>query len=423
MNLPNSQADAGPLRRQRDYRLWWLGNLASSSGDQLMVVAVPLMVLLLTGSPLQTGLVASIEVVPFILLSLPAGELVDRLPRRTLLMWSSVISALAYSSIVIAYAVDALTMAQLYVVAFVSGCAAVFFFVAQQASLPRVVDEHQLGAASGQAEAVERLAAILGPPAATVLFYQANPAAPFAINALSFVVVAVTVTRIRRNLGPAGADQLEPPRRQPLQLLAGARSVVGNALLRDLTFLNAAGDILFAGIGLLMIMLLREHGEAGPAIGLVFSAAAVGGLLGALATNRLETRIGLPTAVIGKHILTAAIFPLLLLNLPLYVVAAVWASISFQVSIVAVIQRKYLMRYTPAGLMGRAQSFTTLLSFGGLPLGTAATGFLLDGFGATGTTVTYSVVLALLALGSAISPAIRAGATPPVQSPPPVKEP
>lgn len=77
-----------------------------------------------------------------------------------------------------------------------------------------------------------------------------------------------------------------------------------------------------------------------PLTRIVFSLAAVGGLPGSLITNRLERRIGLPAAVIGKHILVAALFPILLLDLPLYGVGIVWAAISFQVSIVGAIQRK-----------------------------------------------------------------------------------
>src|SRR5262249_16944013 len=120
--------------------------------------------------------------------------------------------------------------------------------------------------ATGQAESIERLAAILGPPVGTFLFYEANPAAPFAVNALSFGVIAFTVARIRRNLGPDPAGDQHGTNRATFNLLAGARSVLGNALLRDLTFLNAAGDVLFAGIGLLIIMLLREHDQAGATI-------------------------------------------------------------------------------------------------------------------------------------------------------------
>jgi len=117
----------------------------------------------------------------------------------------------------------------------------------------------------------------------------------------------------------------------------------------------------------------------------------------------------LAAAVIGKHVLVAALFPLLLLDLPLYGVGIVWAAISFQVSIVAVIQRKSVLRDAPADLMGRVQSFTTLLSYGSLPVGAAATGFLLDSVGGRGTVMVYTAVLIAMAVWSIASPAIRHG--------------
>lgn len=400
---PTTGSRPAPLWANRDYVLWWFGNLASSVGNQFALIAMPLMVLLLTDSPFQAGLVAGAEAVPYIILSLPAGVLVDRLPRRRLLVTASVVSLAAFVSIPLAYSAGGLSIVHLYVVAVVNGCAAVVFAVAQQASLPSLVDDHHLGAATGQAETVERLAAILGPPAAAFLFTAAWPAAPFAVNALSFAVIALTLLRIRADLGPAEKPDADTSK----SLTVGARSLLRNPLLRDLTFLNSMGDLLFAGIGLLMIVLVRENGQEGVSIGLVFSSAAIGGLAGSLIASRLEQWIGLNAAVIGKHLLTAALFPLLLLDLPAFAVGLVWASISFQVSVVGVIQRKHVLLATPDELMGRVQSFTTFLSFGSLPVGVAATGFLLDVAGGSGTVVVYTGALAVLAVWSFACRSIR----------------
>lgn len=403
------ESSARPLRDNSDYRRWWLGNLASSTGDQLVMVAFPLMVLLLTKSAFQAGLVASLSALPFIVLSLPFGELVDRVSRRLVLITSSSVSLLAHGSIAAAYWCGALTTVQLYVVAFINGCAFVGFLIAQQAVLPVIVSTSQLPAATSLAETIERLAAILGPPLGTYLFFSSSAATPFAINAASFAAIILAFVRIKAHLGPFPETR---SRDHPMNLAAGAKIVFGNPLLRDLTLINAAGDLLFAGVGLLIIVRLGELGVPGSSIGIVFSLAAVGGLAGSLITNRLERRIGLPAAVIGKHILVAALFPLLLLDLPLYGVGIVWATISFQVSIVGVIQRKAVFRDAPSDLMGRVQSFTTLLSWGSLPIGTAATGFLLSSVGGHGTVAVYTGVLIALAVWSIASPAIRRGTHP-----------
>jgi MFS family permease len=396
-------ATPGRLRSNRDYVRWWAGNFASSVGNQFVLVAMPLMVLLLTGSPFQAGLVASCEALPYIILSLPVGVMVDQLRRRSLLLASGVVSLVALASVPIAYAAGGLTPGQLYAVAFVNGCASVVFAVAQQAALPTLVHPSHLGTATGQAETVERLAAILGPPAAAALFQAVWPALPFLVYAVSFGFIVLVLGAIRADMGPSGQQAPVPKS----DLLRGARSLFGNPLLRDLTLLNSAGDLLFAGIGLLMIMLIRDSGQPVVGVGLVFSLAAVGGLIGSLVANRLETRLGVATAVIGKHVLTALLFPILLLDLPAVGVGGLWALISFQVSIVGVIQRKHVLLATPDNLMGRVQSFTTFLSFGSLPIGTAATGFVLSVAGAHGAVVVYTVVLVLLAVFSVASRPIR----------------
>jgi predicted MFS family arabinose efflux permease len=415
VNHETRAADGGLLRNNRDYLLWWCGNLASSTGNQFALVAMPLMVLLITGSPFQAGLVASMEALPYIILSLPVGAIVDRLPRRRLLVVTSIVSLVAFASIPIAYGAGHFTSAQLYVVAFVNGCATVVFSVAQQAALPMLIAKKHIGQAAGQAETVERLAAILGPPASAFMFDQWWPAAPFAVDALSFGVIVIALWRIRADMGPASSRG--PARRnEPLtesvrrtELLSGARSLFSVPLLRDLTLLNSAGDMLFAGIALLMVVLVTNIGASGAFVGLVFSLAAVGGLLGSVVANRLVERIGLPTAVIGKHILTAALFPLFLFHLPAVGIGLIWGVISFQISIVGVIQRKYVLLETPDELLGRVQSITTFLSFGALPIGTAATGFLLQTLDADGTVTAYTVGLAALAVWSFSSKAIRTG--------------
>lgn len=402
---------ARPLRANADYRRWFLGSLASSTGDQLVMVAFPLMVLLLTRSPFQAGLVASLSALPFIVLSLPVGELVDRISRRLVLLTCCSVSLLAHASIAVAYWCEALTAAQLYTVAFLNGCAFVGFLIAQQAVLPVIATKAELPAATSLAETVERFAAILGPPLGTYLFFSSSAATPFAVNALSFAAIMLAVARIKTDLGPLPTGR---SRDQRTNFAAGAKTVFANPLLRDLTLINSAGDLLFAGVGLLIIVRLNELGVQGSSIGIVFSLAAVGGLIGSLITNRLERWIGLPAAVVGKHVLVAALFPLLLLDLPLYGVGIVWATISFQVSIVGVIQRKAVFRDAPADLMGRVQSFTTLLSWGSLPIGTAATGFLLASLGGRGTIAVYTGVLIALAMWTIASPAIRRGTPPEV---------
>lgn len=404
---------ARPLRANRDYRLWWFGNLLSLAGTQMSLIAMPLIVLTVTGSPLLAGLVSSVEAVPFIFFSLPAGIAVDRIDRKALLMWSSAVSVVAIASIPIAYAGGSVATVHLFVVAFVNGAAGVVQAIAQSASLPAVVTAEELGPASAQAETSERLAAIVGPPVAALLFESFWPGLPFVVDAVSFALIIVVIASLRTSLGPHGsaADAASEGGWGRDDFFLGAREVVRNRLLRDLTGLTIVGDFLFAGIGLLMIVLVREAGSSGLGTGGVFSIAAAGGVVGSLVAARVEDRIGLTQAVVGKHVLTAAIFPLLALDLPPMLVGLVWGTISFQVSILNVIQRRYQLETIASDVLGRVQGFVTFLSFGSLPFGTALTGYLLEGGGPRFTVFAYTTVLGVLALWSLASRSVRTATT------------
>lgn len=402
--MVDETSSGGRLRENRDYRLWWIVNLLYEFGIQVAMIAMPLLVLALTNSPFQAGLVASTVTLPYVVLSLPVGVLVDRYSRRALLIAAGVVGLTAFGSLAVALAFGQLTMAHLFVVAFANGVAASVVSVAKGTVLRPVVGKKNIGPATSQAETIERLAAVAGPPLGGLLFETVWQGAPFVVHAFTFMAVVLCIALIRTHLGPS-----QPIERTSvaLSIATGVKVLWRHRLLRDLTILNSAGDFLFAGIGLLMIVLVLESSAGVTTVGVVFGMAAIGGMTGALLANRIEGWLGLSQAVIGKHVLTALLFPLLALPLAPMLIGGLWAVISFQVSILAVVQRKYLVMLAPESVLGRVDSVATFLSFGGLPLGIAGTGALLEVLGGRGTVLVYSALLVLLAVMSIASRSIR----------------
>nr|BFF03619.1 hypothetical protein GCM10020241_52940 [Streptoalloteichus tenebrarius] len=276
------------LRDNRDFRLWWGGTVVSSLGDEITIVAFPLVILLLTGSPLHAGLVGAVEAVPPLALALPIGVLVDRTSRRALLVGSAAVSMVSITSVALAFLGGEPALPHLYAVAFVNSLASTVYRIADTAALPRIVGRDQLGTAAGQNEAIWGVSAVTAPPLAGLLFEWA-PAAPFLVDAATFAVVAGCVLGIRTRLG---ADRPYPSVRWRRDLTTGARTVLRQPTVRALTLLTVVGDVLFAGIGLLMIVLVREHGASAAQTGLVLAAPAVGSILGSLLASRLEDRLG-----------------------------------------------------------------------------------------------------------------------------------
>src|SRR5262245_19027721 len=123
------------LWRNRDFVLLWSGQAISAAGTEVALLAYPLLVLVLTRSPAQAGIVGALRTLPYVVLCLPVGALVDRWDRRRVMIVCDSGSALAVGSVPLALALGRLTLAQLYVVALVEGTLYVFFNLANTACL------------------------------------------------------------------------------------------------------------------------------------------------------------------------------------------------------------------------------------------------------------------------------------------------
>src|SRR6185312_4071769 len=134
---PAAPALPRPLIRDRDFLLLWGGQTVSEVGSQVSVLALPLVALVvLKASALQVALLSAATTSAFLLIALPAGVLVDRLPRRRLMLWCDAGRVVLLGSVPVAQVAGVLTLAQLYVVALLSSVLTVFFSVAYQSYLP-----------------------------------------------------------------------------------------------------------------------------------------------------------------------------------------------------------------------------------------------------------------------------------------------
>src|SRR6478609_6800377 len=158
------------LLRHPDFLKLWTAETVSVFGSAVTQLALPLIAsTVLTVTPFEFGLLTTIELLPFILLSLPAGVCVDRLRRRPVLIIGDLGRAMAIASIPVAFAFDALTIWQLYIVGFINGCLTVFFDVAYQSYLPSIVERDQLVEGNSKLEITRSAAQILGPGLAGLL--------------------------------------------------------------------------------------------------------------------------------------------------------------------------------------------------------------------------------------------------------------
>ena len=373
----------GGLWRRGDFLRLWAAQTISQFGSQISQIALPLVAIVtLDATVLQVALIGAIQLLPFLLIALPAGVWVDRLPRKPILVVGDLGRAAALASIPAAWAADVLSIWQLYVVGFVVGVFTVFFDVAYQSYLPSLVDRPQLVDANSKLEVSRSAAQLTGPGAGGLIVGAVT--APYALlaDAVSFVWSGLLVARIRTHEEPNVPAEQPSLRRE---LVAGLRYLLGDARWRALaTYVacaNFCSSLLFS---IFLVYAVRELGFSPELIGLTFTLGNVGTLVAAIAARRVSLRFG-----VGRTLVAAAALgglPLLLIPaapeaaaVPFFVGAFTFASagaVLFNVTAISLQQA-----LTPSRMLGRMNASRRWLVWGTIPLGSATGGVLAQAVG------------------------------------------
>ncbi|GAA2921815.1 MFS transporter [Streptomyces thioluteus] len=341
-----------PLRRNRDYQVWWSGAAVSNIGSCLLATAVPLLVLETSGSAGRAGLAAGAAAMAKLLGSSPAGALVDRYPRRALLLVASALQFLAAVSLLAAAVRDHIGLAHLVTAAAVEGLGYSLHTATELPLLRRIVPEEQHRSALSREQSRKATAQLAGPPLGGLLFSW-SPVAPFAAATLCFLGVTGAALALRAPLGPPVRDPA--PRDVPRRTtpLAGLRHVRDSPFLRYMLVWFALVNGAFAGLGLLLVVLCHDRGAAAATVGLTQAIGSAGAVAGAWACERLTARMA------GARLLGAASWMLVAgtvamavpLDVPL--VGLAYAGALFLTPAVNVSFMEYMVRTVPEHLTGR----------------------------------------------------------------------
>ncbi|MFJ3671959.1 MFS transporter [Streptomyces sp. NPDC090106] len=426
MPLPSS-SPAPDLLRDRDFRRLWVGQTASQLGEHATLVVLPLFaVLTLHAGAGRLGVLRAVGQAPVLLLSLFVGAWVDHWRTRTVMAVTDAGRALALGAAAVAGLLGLLGLPALLVVAFTVGALSVFFDVAYQASLVRLVRRDQVDQLVRGNSALEgsRSAAQIGGPAlggALVTMLSAPVAA--ACAALFFTLSFLSVRRIGRREPLPGPDSARRPPRVRRRIHEGLRFVAGEAALRTVCLASAAFQFSFSAVmTVYLVFLPGELGLSGTAVGLVLAATGPGALLGAVLAARLPRRFGYGTVLVGAAALGDGVFllvPALHGTSAVTVPALLAVNFAFgtfgqlvNVTVMAVRQS-----VTPDGMQGRAAATVSFVGMGMTPLGSLLGGFLAQAWGTrTGLLVTAAGML-LSPLVMALSPLARLGRTLPASAP------
>jgi MFS family permease len=366
------------LWRNADFLRLWSAQTISQFGSQITMLALPLVALLvLDVSAFQVAVLATVEWLPWLLFSLPAGAWVDRLRRRPVLILADVGRGVALLSIPIAYWLDALTLGQLYVVGFATGVLTVFFDVAYQSYLPSLVERRQLSDGNSKLEISRSAAGLVGPGLAGLLVELVTGPVAILGDSISFFVSAGLLGRIRRE------EHVEPaPKESRLvhEIVEGIRYVLGNEYLRpSMAFVAMSNFFNQVVWTMFLVYAVRSLGWTPGTIGLVLALGNLGFLAGAVLAPRISMWAGVGATMIA----TAGIccWPLLLVPLtpaeyaiPVVVVAL--AVISFGGVVYNVVAISLFQAITPDRLLGRMNASRRFVVWGVVPLGSLTGGAL-----------------------------------------------
>lgn len=394
------------LFRNRDFSLLLGGQLVSAAGDQAQGLALPLVVLALTGSAARAGAVLGLGTVSFLAFGLVAGALADRWDRRALMVWCDVGRALLTGGVAAALWCGALTMPQLYATAVLSGVLSTVFQVASTAALPNVVGPRQLPAALGWSQSASGAVGVVGASLAGAL-YAVGRVVPFAVNAVSFAVSAASLRMMRAGFQADAPGRQAGGARMAAEIRAGLGWLRRQPVIRFLTLVSAADKVRYGAGYLLIVTLARDSGASPVWIGVVFSGAAAGAMAGSLVSARAAERFPLGRIAVLMLWSEALMFPLYALAPGPLALAAVAAAESLVAPVYTVAMTTHQLALTPDALRGRVTSATATIGTGALSLGTLGGGWLLSALGAKPLVWVCGGWLLVLAAVTTANPAVR----------------
>ncbi len=375
----------GGLWRHPDFLKLWSAETISQFGTQISALAIPLVaVITLDVSAFQVALLNVVEFAPFMLISLPAGVWVDRWPRRPVLIIGDLGRALLLASIPVAYAFDALTMGQLYVVGFAIGVLTVFFDVAYQSYLPSLVEREQLVDGNSKLEISRSGAQLAGPAIAGVLVQALTAPVAVLVDAISFIGSGAFVLAIRKHEEVPERKQAEDGASAGMraELSEGLRFVLGHRYLRWIAASTATFNFFGSMMGAIFIVYAVRSLDLSPGvIGIIFAVGNVGYLVGAITANRVAERIGVGRTIVAGAAtgIASLLIPLAPQDGPIPFLLVSGLVISFGVVVYNVTQLSFRQAITPERLQGRMNSVMRFIVWGVMPLGTLAGGAIATG--------------------------------------------
>jgi MFS family permease len=367
------------LWRNRDYRLLWLGQAASSLGTSCTQFAFPLLIVELTHSIAAAGLAYSLGQLPYVLLSLPAGALVDRWPRKRVMLLCTFCLMMCVASIPLVLFLTGrpLRLFLLYAIAFVMGAISLFDELVELAARAWIVPKSQLITAIAQNELIVGSCSLLG-PALGSLFFSISRLLPFVTDVLSSLILLSSLLSIR---SPMQDERRTERHYLLLEVREGLTWLWSQKVIRTIFLISSYVNLTITASLLLVLTIVQQRHIPTVFYGLIVAAGGIGNLLGTALCPLLQRRISFGRAL-GYALMVFVLFwPLYgFITTPL-LLGAVFAAIALSDSIRAIFMDSYRFAVVPDVLQGRVSSVYRVIMFSVLTVGSSVLGLSLEHLG------------------------------------------
>ncbi|HEU5144979.1 MAG TPA: MFS transporter [Dermatophilaceae bacterium] len=371
-------ARLAPARLGQDFRWIWGATSVSNLGDGIVLAAGPLLVASITREPFAVALAAFLQQVPWLLFGMAAGAVIDRVDRRTLTIVVDLIRFTVIGLLALAVFAGVASLPVVLLAMFLLGTAETFADNAASTLVATAVPKEGLGVANSRLFGTAILGnQLAGPPVGAFLF-GVGMAVPFGVNALCFLLAAVLISRISRQV----VEREGEPRAMRHEVAEGLRWLWAHAPVRTLALTITAFNVTFGAAMAVYVLYATERlGLDEFGYGLLMTASAVGGLLGSATYRWLEERFSLATLMrIGLVIETLTHLGLALTREP-WLAAAIMVVFGIHAVVWGTTSTTVRQRAVPSRLLGRVTSVYLLGGVGGLALGSLLGGVIAQRWG------------------------------------------
>ncbi len=362
--------------RRADFWKFWAGQTISNFGSSITIFALPLLVFHLTGSALDLAIVSAVTFLPYPLFGLLIGAWVDRMNRKRLMIVADVLRAVVLGSIPLLSVMGELSVAWIYVTAFVMATLTACFDSAQFAAVPSLVDHECLVTANGRIQASYAAAAVSGPLLAGLLVVVMPIEMLLLLDACSFLISACLLGLIRRSFNHAAGR----PQIGIFQDIAeGLRYVTGHPVLRNILLLAVLSNFLGSTTYAQLVFFAKQQLRATDTeTGLLYAAGSAGVVVLSLAAGRLRNHLSLGQVAVGAQVLSGVCTLGMALSGQYVVALLLWALISGLEVLFTINTGSLRQTIVPNHMLGRVISVAIVPALSAIPVGAFLGGLAIE---------------------------------------------